>query len=116
MGSGSIGSDDDRLRELLEQLTETYRSTGAFRRSLTSRKVEGILPTMTDFATITASSARPAVRPQREAAANWLQALLDLGKLGNNLNNQVRGTAGGRHQYAEQSLIMSSSSSSRSSL
>lgn len=88
MGSGG---DDDRLSDLLEQLTETYRSNAAFRRTLTSRKVEGFLPALTDFATISTSSSRSdTVRPQRKAAADWLQALLDLGKHGNNLNNQVR--------------------------
>lgn len=45
---------------------------------------------MTDFATITASSTRSStVRPARDAAAEWLGVLLDLGRFGNNLNNQV---------------------------
>lgn len=91
--SASLGvadSSDDRLQELLTELASTYRTSQPFRRSFTSRKVEGILPTLTDFAAISGSSARAdIVGPQREAAADFLQAILDLGKLGNILNGQV---------------------------
>lgn len=88
--SGDPDSSDDRLRELLTELAATYRTSQPFRRSLTSRKIEGILPTLTDFAAISGSSAREdIVGPQREAAADFLQAILDLGKLGHALNGQV---------------------------
>jgi hypothetical protein len=82
--------EDDRLQDLLSELATTYRSSHPFRRSLTSRKIEGILPSLTDFAAISASSAREnMVRPQRDAAADFVQAILDLGKLGSTLNSQA---------------------------
>jgi len=50
---------------------------------------------LTDFAAISASSSKEeSVRPQREAAAEFVQAILDHGKLSGTLNSQVSfGTA-----------------------
>jgi hypothetical protein len=87
---GNADTSDDRLQELLAELASTYRASQPFRRSFTSRKIEGILPALTDFAAISASSAREdVVGPQRQAGADLLEAILDLGKLGNTLNGQV---------------------------
>lgn len=82
--------DDERLQDLLSELASTYRSSHPFRRSFTTRKIEGVLPALTDFAAISASSSKEeTVRPQREAAAEFVQAILDHGKLSGTLNSQV---------------------------
>ena len=47
-----------------------------FRRAVSTNKVEEMLPTLVDFATIT-SSAGPASQPKREALTAFLSAIID---------------------------------------
>ncbi|WVQ96281.1 hypothetical protein IAU59_003385 [Kwoniella sp. CBS 9459] len=82
---------DTRLEDLLKEMTSIFRSSSAFRKQITSKKIEGLLPNLADFAAVTGSSAKPEVaKAQRRAAADWLQALIDLAKLPISMVNQMK--------------------------
>ncbi|WVF68754.1 hypothetical protein IAT40_003526 [Kwoniella sp. CBS 6097] len=82
---------DTRLEDLLKALTSIFRSSSAFRKQITSKKIEGFLPNLADFAAVSGSSSKPEVaKAQREAATNWLQALVDLAKLPISMVNQMK--------------------------
>ncbi|WWC88365.1 uncharacterized protein L201_003276 [Kwoniella dendrophila CBS 6074] len=90
--NNSITGDDDRLELLLKELTTIYRSSSGFRKQLNSKKVEALLPNMADFAAVSGgSNGKPdIVRGQRDAAVEFLTALVDLAKLPVALLNQVK--------------------------
>lgn len=80
-----------RLETLLTELDSTYRSNHAFRRCFTGRKVEQLVPALTDFAAVSALSVRPeTAKRERMAAASWLQAIIDQAKVSNTLQTQLR--------------------------
>lgn len=82
--------DDDRLEMLLLKLAEVYRQSSAFRRAFTVRRIESMLPSMVDFAAMTATSTRPErAESQRVAAVAWLSALVDLSKAPSTVLTQV---------------------------
>lgn len=57
---------------------------------MTSRRVEIMLPAIADFAAVSGSSSKSEiVGPQRSALAQWLMALIEVGKLSSGLNGQV---------------------------
>ncbi|KAL7420576.1 Beige protein-like 1 [Cryptotrichosporon argae] len=86
-----VAAEDDRLELLLDELTRIYRVSAPFRKALSSRRIETMLPTLADFAAVSAASPHPdLVRGARRAAAEWLDALLQLGKMPSNQANQVR--------------------------
>lgn len=79
--SDDDAGDDDRLEKLLNKLAAVYRQSSAFRRAVPARRIESMLPSMVDFAAVSASSSQPErVEVQRAAAVNWLIALVDLSK------------------------------------
>jgi hypothetical protein len=79
--SDDDAGDDDRLEKLLNKLAAVYRQSSAFRRAVPARRIESMLPSMVDFAAVSASSSQPErVEAQRAAAVNWLTALVDLSK------------------------------------
>ncbi|KAK4689020.1 hypothetical protein P7C73_g1097, partial [Tremellales sp. Uapishka_1] len=79
------------LEPLLTRMTETYRASAPFRRGLTARRIEIMLPTIADYAAVSASTGSPEiVRPQREAAAQWLSALCEKSKLSGSTINQMK--------------------------
>jgi len=87
--------DDDlevsRLESLLQKMIKTYRESHAFRRCITGRKVEQMLPAFAEFAAVSASTSRPeAARSQRAAAAEFLQAVVAQSKISNNLSTQTK--------------------------
>ena len=90
--NGENGENGDtRLQDLLTELTAVYRASSPFRRLITGRRVEQMLPALADFAAVSASSNRPdTARPQQLAAAEWLQALIDKSKLSNALVTQIK--------------------------
>lgn len=88
--NGPSSSNDPRVERLLAQLTKTYRTSGAFRRGLTARRIEVMLPTIADFAAVSSSSDKPDnVKPQRDAALQWLSAIIEFSKLPSPLITQV---------------------------
>lgn len=78
--SGTENGDDGRLESLLTKLAQVYRQSSPLRRALTVRRIESMLPAMVDFVTMSVSSSSVAAEGQRAAAAQWLQALVDLSK------------------------------------
>nr|XP_019045287.1 hypothetical protein I302_05676 [Kwoniella bestiolae CBS 10118]OCF24217.1 hypothetical protein I302_05676 [Kwoniella bestiolae CBS 10118] len=84
--------DDNRLEALLKELTSIYRSSSGFRKQITSKKVEALLPNIADFAAVSGgSSGKPEiVKGQRDAAAELLGALVALAKLPVALVNQIK--------------------------
>nr|XP_019013052.1 uncharacterized protein I206_02549 [Kwoniella pini CBS 10737]OCF51833.1 hypothetical protein I206_02549 [Kwoniella pini CBS 10737] len=84
--------DDNRLELLLKEMTSIYRSSSGFRKQMTSKKVENLLPNMADFAAVSGgSSGQPEiVKAQREAAAALLSTLIELAKLPVALMNQIK--------------------------
>ncbi|ORY31849.1 hypothetical protein BCR39DRAFT_525741 [Naematelia encephala] len=91
-GNSSVATDrGSRLEALLVELTATYRASHALRRVVTARRIEAMLPSVADYAAISAASGNPdEVKPQRRAVAQWLQALIELGKLPSALLGQIR--------------------------
>ena len=74
-------------------MTAVYRASAPFRRSMTARRLEDLLPTMTDYAAVSASAGKSDfVQSQREAAAQWFQAVVDLSKLPSAIVSQVGAT------------------------
>lgn len=79
--AGESETPDDRLENLLNQLAEVYRQSSAFRRALTARRIESMIPSLVDFAAMSTSSRNlQQAENQRAAAVNWLNALIDLSK------------------------------------
>lgn len=75
--SGETSNGDDKdLENLLESMTNLYQTSSAFRRAVSTNKIEDMLPSLVDFATIT-SSAGPASQPKREALNAFLSAVID---------------------------------------
>lgn len=69
-----------------------YRTSSPFRRSISNKRVEAMLPAFADFAAVSASSNKPDVaRAQRQAAIGWLAALIEKSKLPHSLVNQASG-------------------------
>lgn len=80
-----------RVENLLKELDSNYRSNQAFRRCFTGRKVEQLVPALTDFAAVSASSNRPEkAMQQRLATASWLQAIVGEAKVSNTLQTQLK--------------------------
>ncbi|AFR98636.2 hypothetical protein C343_06613 [Cryptococcus neoformans C23] len=72
---------DDRLKSLLQVLTGMYRAHPNFRKSITYKKIENLLPNIADFAAVSGNGRPDIVQGQREAVAGWLAVLVDEGKL-----------------------------------
>ncbi|WWD18748.1 hypothetical protein CI109_103202 [Kwoniella shandongensis] len=88
--SPSFSQDDTRLEDLLKEMTAVYRASPSFRKNITAKKVEVMLPSVADFAAVSGSNAKPeVVRGARDAAAEWLLALIELGKLPPATTNQM---------------------------
>ncbi|OCF40285.1 hypothetical protein I317_05918 [Kwoniella heveanensis CBS 569] len=82
---------DTRLEDLLREMTSIFRSSSAFRKQVSSKRIEGLLPNLADFAAVSGSSSKPEIaKAQREAAADFLQALIDLAKLPISMVNQMK--------------------------
>lgn len=80
-----------RLESLLRKMTSTYLESQAFKRCMTGRKVEQMLPALTDFAAVSASSSRTELaKAQRSAASEWLQALQTHAKISSTLITQIK--------------------------
>lgn len=85
------GRSETKLQDLLKELTRLYRSSTAFRRTFTGRRVEQMLPSIVDFAAVSSSSSRPEVtKSTRGALADWLLALVDKSKLSHSQVNQLK--------------------------
>lgn len=78
-------------------MTALYRDSAAFRRGISTKRAEAMLPYFADFAAVSASSGRGNALGQRRACADWLSAILELAKskLPNALIEQVCFTASG---------------------
>lgn len=83
---------DTRLEDLFRGATGLYKDSSAFRRAISTKRVESMLPYLADFATVSASSSKPGTRQKRTAASNWLSVVLDKSKsrLPNSVIEQVR--------------------------
>lgn len=81
---------DDRLKSLLQVLTGMYRAHPNFRKSITYKKIENLLPNIADFAAVSGNGRPDIVQGQREAVAGWLAVLVDEGKLPKAVITQVR--------------------------
>ena len=78
------------LTSLLDEFLSNYKSSLSFRRNMTSRRVEVLLPAFAEFATLSGPSSKvEATSLQRESAANLLTALSADPKLPPNLVSQV---------------------------
>ena len=88
---GPKDDSNDRLESLLKCLTETYTASAPFRRCITGRKVEQMIPPLAEFAATSASSSRPGVaRAQRRAALDWLEVVVHKAKISSALVNQMK--------------------------
>ncbi|WVR06613.1 hypothetical protein IAU60_003645 [Kwoniella sp. DSM 27419] len=82
---------DTRLEDLLSEMTDIFRTSSGFRKQITGKKIETFLPSLADFAAVSGSSSKPEIAAkQREAAAGWLTALIDLAKLPISTVNQMK--------------------------
>lgn len=82
---------DDRLEQLLLKQAEVYRQSSPFRRAITVRRIEAILPTMVDFAAMSVTSAQPErAENQRVAAVRFLTALIELSKAPSTVITQLK--------------------------
>ncbi|ADV25860.1 hypothetical protein I305_04819 [Cryptococcus gattii E566] len=80
---------DDRLKSLLQLLTGMYRAHPNFRKSITYKKVENLLPNIADFAAVSGNGRSDIVQDQREVVVDWLIILVDEGKLPKSLITQM---------------------------
>lgn len=67
-----------------------YRAHPNFRKSITYKKVENLLPNIADFAAVSGNGRSDIVQDQREVVVDWLIILVDEGKLPKSLITQVR--------------------------
>lgn len=67
-----------------------YRAHPNFRKDITYKKVENLLPNIADFAAVSGNGRSDIVQDQREAVVDWLTILVDEGKLPKSLITQVR--------------------------
>ncbi|EIW67561.1 hypothetical protein TREMEDRAFT_33244 [Tremella mesenterica DSM 1558] len=81
--------ESSSLFDLLTELTTIYRTSHPFRRNLTGRRVETMLPSLAEFAAVSASGPSQIVSPQRAAARAWLLALIEMSKLPRSLITQM---------------------------
>ncbi|WVQ84943.1 hypothetical protein IAT38_007106 [Cryptococcus sp. DSM 104549] len=86
----ATATESTRLEDLLREMTVLYRASSAFRKTITSKKIDSMLPNVADFAAVSGGGRPEVVRGQREALANWLGALAELGKLSTSLMTQVK--------------------------
>lgn len=91
-GTEIEGTDeyDDRLENLLTKVTVTYRSSAGFRKALSSKRLDSLLPNVVDFATVSASSEGSGAERQRQAITNFLEALIELSKAPSTVINQMQ--------------------------
>ncbi|WOO83333.1 Beige 1 [Vanrija pseudolonga] len=83
--------DDNRLEKLLYNLAAVYRTSKPFRKALSMRRIEAMLPSFVDFAAMSASSSRSQrAENQRVAAACWLSELISLSKAPPNVMTQMK--------------------------
>ncbi|KAL1405839.1 Beige protein-like 1 [Vanrija albida] len=84
-------SDDDRLEKLLYHLAAVYRNSKPFRKGLSVRRIESMLPSFVDFAAMSASPERSErAENQRVAAASWLSELIASSKAPANVITQMK--------------------------
>ena len=84
----NTAADDNRLENLLKELTAVYLASSSFRRGISTKRVEAMLPAIADFAAMSSSIGKPeASQRQRVAAAAWLGALIE--KSSSRLPNSV---------------------------
>jgi hypothetical protein len=82
--------DDTRLEQLLTELTAVYQASSPFRRAVTNKRIEAMLPVFAEFAAVSSSSSRLEVTgAQRQAAVGWLTALIEKSKLSHSIITQV---------------------------
>ena len=83
--------DDSRISSLFTHLANLYLLSSGFRKTVTARRVEEMLPIIADFAAVSGSPARAEIMASpRSAAAMWLQGLIQFGKFTGALAIQVR--------------------------
>lgn len=72
-------------------MTAVYLASSSFRRSISTKKVEEMLPSLVDFATIS-TSGKGSFGSKREAAIEWLAAIISKSRtrLPNSVITQVR--------------------------
>ena len=72
--------------------TKLYLDSSAFRRAISTKRVESMLPALADFAAVSATSTKPGTREKRAAAIDWISALVSKAKsrLPNAVVEQVR--------------------------
>lgn len=90
---GDADGDDDydgRLESLLTKMTVTYRSSAGFRKGLNTRRLESLLPSIVDFATVSASAEGSGAERQRRAITGFLEALIELSKAPPTAINQMQ--------------------------
>lgn len=87
--TAELADGNDTLEQLLNTLAELYTRSSAFRRAISVRRIESMLPSMVDFAAVASSSAKEGAEAQRVAAIRWLTALLNLSKAPTTLTTQV---------------------------
>jgi hypothetical protein len=85
--TGGVSPDDNRLESLLDASTKLYGQSSAFRRAISTKRVESMLPALAEFAAMSAASSRPGTREKRAAAAEWISSLV--GKAKSRLPNAV---------------------------
>ena len=64
----------------MKSINDLYRESSAFRRAISTKRVEALLPYFADFAAVSGSSGKPNAIGQRKAAADLIASIVELSK------------------------------------